>query len=52
MGEINRAYHSKLRMYHPDRVNGLGSEFVRMAEDRTKELNEAFDKAKRTVWSQ
>ena len=47
MEEVKRAYHSKLRMYHPDRVNGLGSEFIRMAEDRTRELNLAFDQAKR-----
>jgi DnaJ-domain-containing protein 1 len=52
MDEIKRAYHSMLRMYHPDRVNGLGPEFIRMAEDRTRELNRAFDEAKRAVWSQ
>jgi len=49
MDEIKRAYHSKLRMYHPDRVNGLGPEFIRMAEDRTRELNSAFEQAKRAT---
>lgn len=47
MEEIKRAYHGKLRMYHPDRVNGLGPEFTGMANDRTRELNSAFDQARR-----
>jgi DnaJ-domain-containing protein 1 len=49
MDEIKRAYRSKLRMYHPDRVNGLGPELIRMAEDRTRELNSAFEQAKRAT---
>jgi DnaJ-domain-containing protein 1 len=49
MDEIKRAYHGKLRMYRPDRVNGLGPEFTRIAEEMTRELNRAFDEAKRAV---
>ena len=40
--EIRHAYHRLASMYHPDRVSTLGEEFVRLAEERTKALNEAY----------
>jgi flagellar biosynthesis GTPase FlhF len=48
MDTIRRAYRSKIQQYHPDRLNGLAPELVRIAEGKTKELNQAFDQAKRS----
>src|SRR5262245_36922541 len=44
--EIRRGYAAKLKQYHPDRVNDLAPEIVRLAEVRTRELNAAFAQAK------
>lgn len=40
--EIVAAYRKLVRMYHPDRVEGLGPEFKELAERRTKEINAAY----------
>jgi DnaJ-domain-containing protein 1 len=45
--EIRRSYAAKIKQYHPDRMNGLAPELVRLAEMKTKELNAAFAEAKR-----
>jgi len=42
--EIRRRYKEKLLQYHPDRVMHLGREFQEMAEGKTKEITEAFQK--------
>ena len=42
--EIRRRYKEKLLQYHPDRVLHLGREFQEIAERKTKEITEAFQK--------
>ena len=42
--EILAAYRKMARMYHPDRVEGLGPEFKELAERRMKEINAAYAK--------
>jgi hypothetical protein len=42
--EIRRLYKEKLLQYHPDRVLHLGREFQEIAERKTKEITEAFQK--------
>ncbi|MGW8324027.1 MAG: J domain-containing protein [Thermodesulfobacteriota bacterium] len=42
--EIRRRYKEKLLQYHPDRVLHLGKEFQEIAERKTKEITEAFQK--------
>jgi TPR repeat protein len=37
-----QVYRLKMKQYHPDRVAGLGPEFVRLAEQKSMELNEAM----------
>jgi DnaJ-domain-containing protein 1 len=41
--EIKRAYRSKLKGLHPDRVAGLDHEIQELAESRTIELREAYE---------
>jgi DnaJ-domain-containing protein 1 len=36
-----------IKQYHPDRVVGLAPEFLHLAEERTKALNEAYENAMR-----
>jgi uncharacterized protein HemX len=45
--EIRRAYRSKIKQYHPDRVAGLAPEFVELAERHTQALNAAYGEATR-----
>lgn len=41
--EIRRAYHARLREYHPDRVDGLGPDLRDLAHRRTLEIRRAYD---------
>ncbi|GEM_PF-2841316 len=40
--EIKKAYRVLSMMYHPDKVAHLGPEFVKVAEERFKNINEAY----------
>lgn len=40
--QIKAAYRKLSMQYHPDKVNHLGEEFRRVAEEKMKELNEAY----------
>lgn len=41
--DVKQAYHKLLSKYHPDKVNHLGDEFKRIAQVRTREINEAYE---------
>jgi len=43
--EIKKAYRNKMKEYHPDRVAGLGKEFSKLAEEKSKEINMAYEEA-------
>ena len=45
MDEIKSSYKKKISMYHPDKVNSMGPEFNEIAQQKTKEINSAYDKA-------
>ncbi|MCC6300845.1 MAG: DUF4236 domain-containing protein [Anaerolineales bacterium] len=40
--EITSAYKKLAQQYHPDKVEGLGSEFKELAEKRMKDINAAY----------
>lgn len=40
---IKKAYRKLSMQYHPDKVSHLGSEFQRVAEEKMKEINQAYD---------
>ena len=44
--EIKRAYKQLAGKYHPDKVAHLGEEFRELAEQRFKEIQEAYQKLK------
>ena len=48
--EIARNYRHRIKQCHPDRVVGLAPEFLQLAEERTKALNEAYANAMRARW--
>lgn len=41
--QIRKAYRDLANQYHPDKVAHLGEEFQNMAEERFKEIQEAYD---------
>jgi uncharacterized membrane protein YkvA (DUF1232 family) len=41
--EVTRAYREKMKLYHPDRVSGLGEELQRVANDKTIEIQRAYE---------
>lgn len=41
--DIKDRYRKLVARYHPDKVQHLGEEFQRLAEERMKEINEAYD---------
>ncbi len=44
---IKKAYRKLCLQYHPDKVSHLGEEFQRVAEEKMKEINGAYDYFKR-----
>jgi curved DNA-binding protein CbpA len=49
LDDVKVAYYTKVKQYHPDKVMGPGEEFQKLADDKTKEINEAFESAKRAL---
>jgi len=47
MNAIKRAYRKQVSLYHPDKVAQLGIELKQLAEQKTKEINEAYDTAQK-----
>ena len=45
--EIRAGYLSALKKYHPDKVDSLGDEIKLLAEKKTKEIIEAYEKIKK-----
>lgn len=43
VAEITKAYRTQVSQYHPDKVAHMGSEIRRVAEEKTKQLNAAYD---------
>jgi DnaJ like chaperone protein len=41
--EIKAAYHRLAVKYHPDKVQHLGKDFQKLAEERFKEIQQAYD---------
>jgi len=41
--DIKFSYVNLIKKYHPDRVSHLGDEFKRLAEEKTKQLNTAYN---------
>jgi len=40
--EIKRAYKSIIKQYHPDKIDDMGDEIKALAEEKTKQINEAY----------
>lgn len=45
--ELKKRYHELLRQNHPDKVASLGSDFKKLAEKKTKEINSAYEELKK-----
>jgi DnaJ like chaperone protein len=45
--EVKSAYRKCMAEYHPDKVSHLGEEFQKIAEEKTKAYNMAFDVVKK-----
>ena len=45
MKEIQSAYKSLIRLYHPDKVASLGEELRNLAEQKSKAINVAYKEA-------
>lgn len=43
--DIKAAYKRKISMYHPDKVSSMGPEFNEIAQNKSKEINIAYDEA-------
>ncbi len=43
MDQIKKAYRKLSMQYHPDKVRHLGDEFRKIAEEKMKEINAAYD---------
>ena len=47
MNEIKKAYRQLSMQYHPDKVSHLGEEFRKVAEEKMKEINVAYNHLKK-----
>ena len=41
--DIKCSYRKLAIKYHPDKVSSMGEEIIKTAEEKTKELNDAYD---------
>ena len=44
--EIRMAYHKLLKAYHPDKVARLGADLIMLANEKTQEINRAYEEAR------
>jgi DnaJ like chaperone protein len=51
LDEVQTAYRSLIRQYHPDKVASLGDELKDLAERKTKAINQAYNDALKAVGS-
>ena len=42
--EIKRAWRQRVKLYHPDNFHHLGEDFVLLATDHTRRINQAYEK--------
>lgn len=45
--EIRAAYQALVRQYHPDKVDNMAPELRELAEQRTKEINAAYNQLRK-----
>lgn len=45
--EIKSAYRDKIAQYHPDRLEGMAPDLLALANERTRELNDAYARLRR-----
>jgi len=45
--EIKEAYMSKIKEYHPDKTASLGKEIQDLAEEKSKQINRAYEQIKK-----
>ena len=45
--EVKKAYRKQAMKHHPDKVNHLGEEIRKAAEERFSKLNEAYERIKK-----
>ena len=45
--EIKLAYRNMATKFHPDKVSHLGEEFTKIAEEKFKSINDAYQKIKK-----
>ena len=45
--ELKKAYRKMAAKYHPDKVNHLGNDLKKLAEEKFKSLNEAYQNIKK-----
>ena len=41
--EIKKGRRKQIELYHPDKVNNLGKEFIELANEKTKDINMAYE---------
>jgi len=46
--EVKKAYRKMARKYHPDMVNHLGEDFRKIANEKFRKVNEAYEKIKKS----
>ncbi len=49
--DLRRAYQAQIRRYHPDYLENMAPELRRLAEQRTKEINRAYEALRRHITS-
>ena len=45
--EVKKAYRRMAMKYHPDKVSHLGEDFRKIADEKFKKVNEAYEKIKK-----
>lgn len=46
---VKRAFRKQMGLYHPDKVAALGADLIELANQKTKDINHAYEEAQKAL---
>ena len=46
--DVKKAYRRMAKKYHPDKLQGVSDDIIKMAEDKFNKINQAYERIKKS----